>query len=237
MNVLAVVAARGGKQRVHRKNIAPLLGKPMLAYTLDHATASTRITRTVVSTEAEDIASVASELGAEVVLRPPELSSPDSRLDHMLRHAVRTLAERDDWQADVVVMLYGSVPIRPAGFIDRCVELLVDTRADSVRSVTPAGERHPLWSVKVDADGHIEEYLGKMNVYRRQDLPPVYYYTGACVAMTAAVLMGTESQTDDHFAYLGKDSRAAIHEPDECVEIHEPIDLDWAAFLLQRKGN
>lgn len=235
MNVLAVVAARGGQQRVHRKNIAPLLGRPMLAYTLDHAKDAQSIHRTVVSTEAEDIAAVARELGAEVLERPAEMATPESRLDHMLRHAIRTIEDRDQWRADVVVMLYGSVPIRPPGFIDQCVEKLIQSGADSVRSVTPAGEWHPLWSVKLKPNGAIDEYLGKLNVYRRQDLPPVYYYTGACVVIRTDALMGVVDDGDDHFSYLGEDRRAVVHEPGECVEIHEPMDIEWAEFLLCRR--
>lgn len=236
MSVLAVIAARGGQQRVHRKNIAPLLGRPMLAYTLDHAREARTISRIVVSTEAEDIAAVARDLGAEVIMRPEELSQPDSRLDHMLRHTVRTVRDRDQWYPQVVVMLYASVPIRPVGFIDQCVELLQESGADSVRSVTPAGEWHPFWSVKLGPHGIIDEYLGPMNVYRRQDLPPVYYYTGACVVIRASVLMQTDSKSADHFAYMGNDRRALPHAHDQCVEIHEPMDLQWAEFLLSRSS-
>lgn len=219
-----------------RKNIAPILGRPALAYTLDHAGASRRVSRIVVSTEDDAIAQAARSEGAQVLLRPPELSLPDARLDHVLRHAVHSLESSDAWRAEVLVMLYGAVPVRPEGFIDRCIELLVSTGADSVRSVAPAHDRHPLWSVAVEPDHRIREYMGKLNIYRRQDLPPVYFYTGACVAVRASALLAAPADETNHFAYLGSDQRAAIHEPHECVEIHEPIDLEWAEFLLRRKA-
>ena len=236
MKVLAVIPARGGNQRVRYKNIAPLLGRPMLAYTLDHARQSRTIDRVVVSTEDATIADVARREGAEVIDRPAALATPSARLDHVLRHAVETLTDRDGWVADIVVMLYGATPIRPPEFIDRCVERLLEVGADSIRSLTPASERHPLWSVKLDEQGRIDEYLGKGNVYRRQDLPAVYYYSGACVVVRSRWLMDPDAaQGDDNFAYFGVEQCGVVHEPDECVEIHAPIDIEWAEFLLTRK--
>lgn len=232
MNILAVVTARGGSQRVALKNIARLMGRPMLAYTLDHLHAAELVTRTVVSTEDPRIARVARSEGAEVIARPEELATPEARLDHVLRHAVAAVEQADGWWPDIVLMLYGAVPIRPAGFIDHCVRLLEKTEADSVRSLTPAGERHPLWSVKLDDHDRIDEYQGKLSIFRRQDLPKVYYYTGACLAFRRDVLMRTPADPNDNFAYFGAHQVGAVHEPDECVEIHEPIDLLWAEFLM-----
>ena len=234
MTVLAVVPARAGSQGVPQKNIAKLLGRPMLAYTLDHLREAELVTRTVVSTEDATIAEVARSEGAQVIERPAELARGNSRLDHVLRHAVSTLGQSESWWPDIVLMLYGAVPIRPAGFIDRCVRMLVDTGADSVRSLAPAGEWHPLWSVKLDEQGHVDEYMGKMTVYRRQDLPNVYYCTGACLAFRAEVLMRQPVDPNDNFEYFGNDRRGCVHAAEECVEIHDPMDLLWAEFLMTR---
>lgn len=232
--VLAIVPARGGSQQVANKNIAAVLGRPALAYTLDHIRAATTIDFTVVSTEDSRVAAVARELGATVIDRPAELSRPDSRLDHVLRHAlVATSPTISD--PSIVVMLYGAVPIRPQGFIDRCVRLLQDTGADSVRSLAPAQDRHPLWSVKLDHESRIDEYLGPLTIYRRQELPPVFFYTGACVAIRVQSLLRGSEGSSGNFDYLGRDQRGAVHEPHECVEIHEPIDIEWAEFLLSRR--
>lgn len=233
--MLAVIAARGGSQRVPSKNIALVAGRPALAYTLEHARAAQRVTRIVVSTEDARIAEVAQNEGAEVLDRPAELSQADTRLDHVVRHALATLYPANDWP-DGVVLLYAAVPIRPTGFIDHCIETFRDAGADSVRSVAPVGEKHPLWSVALDVDRRIVEPMGKLTIYRRQDLPSAYFYTGACLVLRPAIVMGRPPDPNDHFWYFGTDRRACIHEPDACVEIHEPIDIAWAEFLISR-GN
>lgn len=235
MKVLAVIPARGGSQRVTLKNIAPVLGRPALAYTLDHARAASTITRIVVSTEDDRIARIAHELHAETILRPAEFATAEARLDHVLRHAVATIETRDQWRPDVVVMLYGAVPVRPAGFVDRCVNLLSSTGAHSVRSLSPVHDHHPLWTVRLRPDSRIEEYLGKLTIFRRQDLPPAYFYTGACLAFRTDILMAA-NDPNDNFAYFGADQVGAVHEPDECIEIHEADDIERAEWLLRKHG-
>lgn len=232
MEAWAIIAARGGAQQVELKNIAPVLGRPALAYTLDHARQARSLRRIIVSTEDPRIATVAREEGAEVLDRPAELSQATSRLDHVLRHAVQSLVARRP--PDAVVLLYGAVPIRPVGIIDRSIETLATTGADSVRSVCRAVEHHPLWSVRLDPEKRIIEHLGKLTIYRRQELPPACYYSGACLAVRTSTLMNADPADTDPFAWLGKDQRGETHEPDECVEIHEPRDLEWAEFLLSR---
>jgi CMP-N,N'-diacetyllegionaminic acid synthase len=229
--VLAVIPARGGSQQVPNKSIQPVAGRPAITYTIDEARSARLVDRFVVSTEDRRIARTAQSLAAPVLARPPELSSETARLDGVLEHAVRTLQDRDGFRPDVVVMLYGSVPIRPPGFVDQCIERLVKTGADSVRSVAPVGEHHPAWMVRLDGD-RLAPYEPEANVYRRQDLPPLYLFTGACVCMRTDVLMNPDADRSNHFYYLGSDQRAAVHAPEACVEIHDFQDLLWAEFLL-----
>lgn len=228
--MLAVIAARGGSRGVPLKNIVPVQGRPALAHTADHLRAARRIARAVVSTDDSRIAKVARAEGLEVVDRPPELATDAARLDHVLRHVVEQEKERPF----AVLLLYGAVPVRPADYLDRLVETLLHTGCDSVRSVTPAGERHPLWSVRLGDEGRIIEHHGKLNVFRRQDLPPVYFYTGAGLIVRTDTLMAARADDADNFAWLGADQRGLVHEPNECIEIHEPIDIELAEFLLAR---
>ena len=81
MDVLALITARGGSKGLHRKNVLPLAGKPLISWTISAALKSGRLSRIVVSTDDEEIAQVAQESGAEVpFMRPPELAQDDS--DH-----------------------------------------------------------------------------------------------------------------------------------------------------------
>ena len=92
MRVLGIVTARGGSKGIPRKNIAPLLGKPLLAYTAEAALAAKRLTRTVLSTEDEEIARVGRECGLDVpFLRPAELARDETPTIPVLQDVVRKL--------------------------------------------------------------------------------------------------------------------------------------------------
>lgn len=122
IKTLAIIPARGGSKGLPRKNILPLCGKPLLAYSIEAAQAASRVDRIVVSTEDEEIAEVALRYGAEVpFLRPKHLAVDDCSPGQVIDHLVWTLygkARRDL----VTVVLYPTHPFRPKGLID----LLVD---------------------------------------------------------------------------------------------------------------
>ena len=95
MKVLAVIPARAGSKGLPDKNLAPLAGKPVIAYTVDDARASHYINRYVISTESDEIAREAEKLGVEVIRRPPEYATDVARLDYVLRHVLDELAKRE----------------------------------------------------------------------------------------------------------------------------------------------
>ena len=124
--VLGITPARGGSQGIPRKNIRPLCGKPLLAWTVESAKAATRLDRYVVSTEDAEIAEVARRAGAEVIERPAALATHEATTVSVLQHVLAQVP------ADAVVLLQATSPIREAGLIDRCVERFFETGADSL---------------------------------------------------------------------------------------------------------
>src|SRR5262245_25269040 len=114
MQVLGVVTARGGSKSIPRKNLAPLLGRPLLAYTAEAALGSRRLTRVVLSTDDPEIARVGRQCGLEVpFLRPPELARDETPTIPVLQHAVREL-EASDRRYDAVLVLQPTNPLRRA---------------------------------------------------------------------------------------------------------------------------
>src|SRR5712691_326024 len=93
--LVAVIPARGGSKRIPNKNIAPLLGKPLLAYTIQAAQEAQVVERVIVSTDSEQIADVARQYGAEVIHRPPELAHETASTESALIHVIETLAGQD----------------------------------------------------------------------------------------------------------------------------------------------
>ncbi|MEI8186399.1 MAG: acylneuraminate cytidylyltransferase family protein [Chlorobiaceae bacterium] len=147
MHTVAIIPARGGSKGLKNKNIYPVAGKPLLAWTILQALASTSIDRVYVTTDDQTIAGVAKEYGAEVIIRPPELSGDKATSESAILHAAE-LIERDHHQPiDVIVFLQATSPLRKPGDIDRAVEVFLQEEADSLISVTKADDL-TLWESK-----------------------------------------------------------------------------------------
>lgn len=184
MNILAIIPARSGSKSVPHKNIRNINGKPMLAYSIEHAKASKYINRIIVSTDSNEYAKIALEYGAEVPFLRPEEYATDTSLDiDVFRHALKTLKETEGYEADIVVQLRPTYPIRDVKDIDAMIEMVVESETvDSVRSIGPAKEiPYKMWHM--NEDGRITPIMTTIKeCYNmpRQELPKVYYQN-ACI--------------------------------------------------------
>src|SRR6185312_12148312 len=116
--ILGLVPARGGSKSIPRKNLAPLAGKPLLAWTADAALAARRLTRTVLSTDDVEIAELGRTLGLDVpFLRPAELAADATPMLPVMRHAADWFAARGG-TVEAVVLLQPTSPLRTAAHID-----------------------------------------------------------------------------------------------------------------------
>lgn len=246
MEVLAVIMARGGSVGLPGKALRDLLGRPVLAYTFDHVRESKLITRSVVSSDDHAILQLAHEAGFETIERPPELATATSATDPVLRHAVQVLQGKTGYCPEVVVMLYGNVPLRRGQMIDRCIEMLDVTGADSVQTIAPVGKMHPYWMFDLidtqtmlddGSDGHgwmggrIRKHVPN-SIFRRQDLPPLYGPTGAVYVMRTSVLLAAADSSDPH-SFLGQDRRGLVVAPEDSVDIDTVRDLFLAEAMLR----
>lgn len=132
-----------------------------------------------------------------------------------------------------VVMLYGNVPVRRGNMIDKCIQMLLDTGCDSVQTIAPVGKMHPYWMFDLDSANYIQKHIPN-NIFRRQDLPPLYGPTGAVYVMRTEILMSAENSRDPH-AFLGTDRRGLVVAPEDCVDIDTEKDL-WVAEATLRAG-
>jgi len=232
MKILIVIPARGGSKGLKEKNIKPLAGKPLIGYTIEAAPESELADKIVVSTEDRRIAEVSRSYGTQVVDRPVEYATDTAPIEWALRHAVRYLAENENYFADIVVWLQANVPIRKKGQIDNVIQRLIDTGADSVITVTEVTQRPEYTMRMVDGD-RVASFAGGEE-FRRQEFEPLYIADGAVIAMKAEVLMRTEGMTGAH-VYLGEDVRCIVEEPEYAIEIDDQFDFDVAEGLLIRK--
>jgi CMP-N-acetylneuraminic acid synthetase len=184
MRVLGIITARGGSKGVPRKNIRPLGGRPLLAWTAESARTAKRLTRTIISTDDAEIAECARTHGIHVpFLRPSDLALDTTPTLPVLQHAVRTLEEAGE-RYDAICLLQPTSPFRAP-------ELLERTAADSVVTVLLVPDEHnPHWVYFADSGFVLRPALAdEPQVTRRQDLPPAYHRDGAVYLMRRDVLM------------------------------------------------
>lgn len=182
--VLAIIPARGGSKSIPRKNILDFAGHPLVAYSIAAGLQAESVTRTIVSTDDEEIAEVARKYGAETPFTRPAAYAQDDTLDlPVFQHALGWLGENEDYHPDVVVQLRPTSPVRPPDCVDNAVRLLLENpEADSVRGVVTSGQNpYKMW--QIDADGRMKPLLsveGLAEPYNapRQELPQTYWQTG-----------------------------------------------------------
>jgi CMP-N-acetylneuraminic acid synthetase len=228
--VLGLIPARGGSKGIPRKNIVPLAGRPLLAWTLEAARESGVLDRILVSTEDAEIAEVARRLGAELpFLRPAHLSRDDTPgLDPVL-HAVETLAQ-GGYSPGWVMLLQPTSPLRTADDIRGILALRARPGANSVISICEAAHP-PAWLRRVSGEGLLEPYFPKEEIpATRQELGRTYALNGAIYLVRTEALIRTRSLTPDR-------TYAFIMGRENSIDIDTPWDLKVADLLLRdRRG-
>jgi CMP-N,N'-diacetyllegionaminic acid synthase len=228
MNVLGVIPARGGSKGIPAKNLALVAGRPLLAYTADAVKDSTRLTRTIVSTDDERIAACAQSLRLEVpFLRPPSLSGDEVPMLPVLQHAVEML-ESTDFVPDIVVLLQPTSPLRRGEHIDAAVTLLERAGGDSVVSVVEVPHQFNPTSVMRINDGRLQPFLEGPTATRRQDKPRVYARNGpAVLAVTRRVLA--------EGSLYGERTWPLVMSVEDSLDIDSPWDLRLVESVLSAR--
>jgi len=240
---VAIILARGGSKGVPRKNAQMVAGRPCIAWTIEAAMKASLVGVAAVSTDDAELAGIARGLGVRVIDRPAALASDTARVDDAARHALERIAETAPearGPGTPVVILYGNVPVRPAGLIDRAVELMVKTGCDCVQSYAPVGKHHPWWTARVGGDGVVRPWEGEVlnhGVYRRQDLPPAYIPDGGVLVVSRRALVGEVPgvQPGPH-AFMGVDRRGVVNAEGGVIDIDSSTDLLVADAVLRAAG-
>ena len=224
--IIGLVTARGGSKSIPRKNVKPLAGKPLIAWTVEAALQSRGLSRVIVSTDDNEIAQVAQEWGAEVpFVRPSELAQDDSPHIAAVEHAIRWLAAHDNSRPDYIMTLQPTSPLRTAGDIDAAIQIAETHAAIAVVSVCET-DHHPYLSKRILPDGTLADFVSSDIVYlRRQALPPAYVLNGA------VYLNHRESLLRDQ-TFLPKGARAYVMPPERSLDINTELDFRFAEFTL-----
>lgn len=226
---LCTIAVRGGSKGVPGKNMRPVAGHPLVAYTIAQALACDFLDRVVVSTDSDEIASVARSYGADVPFRrPSELARDESPKIPALQHAVRAVEGDTGRRIDLVVDLDATAPLRTPSDIRACWELVQRPETDLVFSVYPA-EKNPYFNM-VEVEGGYAR-LSKTPpaaVARRQDAPAVY-------AMNASIYAWRRDHLVGDGRLFGPRTRVHVMAADS-RDVDTPLDLLFLEFLV-REGH
>jgi N-acylneuraminate cytidylyltransferase len=228
LEVLAIIPARGGSKGIPRKNIRDFAGFPLIAYSIAAGLQSKYVTRTIVSTDDEEIAAVARQSGAETpFIRPAEFAQDITTDLPVFKHALDWLKEHEGYTPDIVLQLRPTSPIRPLNCLDDAIQILIDhPEADSVRGVVDSGQNpYKMWKVDGSSGKMIPlltvEGLKEPYNSPRQQLPKTYWQTGHIDAIRPRAILEKDSMSGDVIMPLHIDPRYT-------VDIDSPSD--WVKY-------
>jgi len=223
---VAIIPARGGSKGIPRKNVMPLCGKPMLAWTVEAAQAAKQVDRVVVSTDDPEIGALAQRLGADVVWRPAEISGDGASSETALQHVLEEIGSRDDYQPDLIVFLQCTSPLTAAEDIDGTINALIEEDADTALAVTEF--HYFLWrrdgeqaAVGINHDKQVRQL--------RQEQDPQYLEAGAVYVMRREGFQRVKHR------FFGK-TALYVMPAERCHEIDDPVDACVAEVLIRDRG-
>jgi CMP-N-acetylneuraminic acid synthetase len=228
--ILAVIPARGGTKRLPGKNIRPLAGLPLIAWTIRTAVAAGVFESVLVSTDDAEIAEIAIRYGASVPwLRPDELSTDTATSVDVVLHALSKY-ESEQVKFKSVMLLQPTSPFRSVETIRRAIKLHEQAGHPPVVSLCSA-KAHPAWCFLIDSEGRMSAYTGNdVRPSRAQDLLPAYQLNGSIYLATADDLRNERS-------FIGFRTQALlVTKPEESLDIDDAWDWQLAECIAAGLG-
>ncbi len=232
MRILITICARKGSKRVKNKNMRDLMGKPLIAYTIETAKKWGRADRIIVSTDSNEIAKISREYGAEVpFMRPNELASDTAPKLPVIQHAVKYLKDEENEEFDLVVDLDPTSPLRTVEDLENAYNIMTQKNSINLFSVCLA-RKNPYFNM-VELDDKEYAHLSKKlenPVFRMQDTPKVYELNASIYIYWTKYLFDMESVINDG---------SIIYEmPDErSIDIDSEVDFKMVEFFIKENSN
>jgi len=221
LKVLAVIPARGGSKGLPRKNVLPLAGKPLIAWTLAATQASRYIDRTILSSDDDEIIATALEHGGDVPFKRPDQLAGD--VVTTLEVAIHAIDQLPGY--DLLLILQPTSPLRTTADIDGVLEQLVKTDAASCVSVTEP-DKSPYWAYSIDEKERIAPLIdAELARRRRQDLPAAYVLNGAVYAAHIPWLKQQQG-------FVGDDTVAYVMPKEHSLDVDTLLDLQICETVL-----
>ena len=230
MRTIAFIFARGGSKGVSRKNIRPLGGKPLIAWSIEAAKACNGIARVIVSTDDNEIAEISRRHGAETpFMRPAELAQDNSPEWLAWQHAVRAVRNAGD-AFDAFLAVPATSPLRDPSDLAACIDMLAADDCEGVVTMTHS-LRNPYFNmVRRHDDGTLAIAVDSGRIIaNRQDAPPVFDLTTVAYAARPDFIL-------NHNDLFEGRVKGVVVPRERSLDIDDPMDLDFAEFLIARRG-
>ncbi len=230
MEILAIIPARGGSKGLPGKNIKPLLNRPLIAYSIKAAQESNLITRIIVNTDSEEIATIAKEYQAEVFMRPAELGSDDTTDLEVFVQQLNVMKEIENYVPVYVVQLRPTSPVRLPDMIDNCIQQLIESNADSLRVITESPiTPYKMWVLNTNNDNAMEPLLHLKDIDEpynqpRQKLPVIYWQVGTLDVIRTAVISEQKSMSGKKIIPFLIDKKLAI-DIDDVISFYKAEEI------------
>ncbi len=218
-SILAVIPARGGSKRIPKKNIVDVNGKPLIAYSIELAKQVPEFDAVIVSSDDEEILSVAKQYGAEPLVRPSEFAEDDTQDDPVLIHALEAL-EKNGRAFDYVVMLQCTLPLRKIDSVRTVIEAGIEGTYDVVSTVVEDRSKYRRFR-----NGEwVEDVPGASR--RSQEREPYFREADVCYMINAENLRKTGKIFSGKFTFI------PVNET-ENIDINNEADLQMVRALMK----
>jgi len=224
-NVIAIIPARGGSKRIPQKNIYPLHGKPLLSYTIQSALESNIFRHVLVSTDSEEIASVARKYGAEVPFLRDTKHDDHSTVSEATLSALVQAETHYKNSFDHVVQLLPTCPLRKSTTISQCFTNFLQKKHKSQISAFTYSWMNPWWARTMDKHGNPTIIFPEHHNKRSQDLETVYCPSGS-------IWIAQTNYLKKHKTFYGPEHKLYIIDWKEAVDIDSTDDMEIANALL-----
>lgn len=233
MSTIAIIPARSGSKGIVGKNIRPLGGFPVLAYSIIAAKLVPEVSRIIVSTDSTEYAMIANKYGAETpFLRPKELSGDSSSDFEVFEHALNWLSANENFIPDYILHLRPTTPLRDPAVIKKALSHIASIKeASSLRSGHLASESPFKWLMKDDMGyfkGIREDLTAEMINLPRQDFPPVYVPSAYIDIIKSSCVMDKQSLHGD---------KMLVFESPYCIEIDTLDDFNYLEYQINKEGS
>ena len=228
-NILGLILARSGSKGIKQKNISKLCGKPLIAWTINSALKSKRLTDVILSTDSTTIAKIGKKFGADVpFIRPLKFSKDKSPSIDAIEHAIKWLRKKGK-NYEFVVLLEPTSPLRDHNDIDLAINKVIKLKAQSLVSVSKAVALHPAYLYKKTKTEKIKPFKTYKKKYiRKQDIEPVYFMEGTIYISKVSTLLKKKT-------FCHKNTLMYEVPKWKSFEIDDSLDLILVRAIIQNK--